>query len=451
MKKLSVIIMIIGLCFTIALSCKKEQNNEVEISTEFKTVLNKFNIVFNVSTLNENSKIGIYYDTLPNNTRNKIILGIPKIGENSINLLEFLPISSTEKTFYIKPFILKNDNYIESDFLEITIPSIISTINTKIVSYGSAQLNGFILNPNLFKDDNPTQIVFEYGENINSLTPINAKIDTIKSDSLIYYYVDVDNLLDEKNYFYRFKTINKKGTFYGNILNFKTLSVPLIENIKADSINYASCKILSTIDLKNNPSKIYIQYGIYDFTDSVLITNYNQNYLKNLHFSIKYKYRLKMYNHINILYSNIDTFTTLSNVIKFENESVLNRLKIITYNSYGNTNIPQNKYYFTINNNINCLKIDLPKNDTKTHIMFSCYINEGNIKFSYQTRGQIYVGVYDGKNTIYKRLMANNSLELIEINIPTSGFYTIDFNCTSISGESLPFYYTWISNITLPY
>ena len=249
---------------------------------------------------------------------------------NSTEIREFTSnISGLDagKTYYVRAYAVNNKGTVYSEQRNITMPyikkPIVKTQGATDIGKDVATLNGNIT------DNGGDKIIergFYYGTSEN--TEIKKSLG---DNSLSALKLVLTNLKESTTYYYKAYATNSKGTAYGEVMSFKTLSenALTVETKSATDITTKSATLNGTV-LDRGSSNI-TEYGFYYGTNE---NTTNKKKLENSMDELKlnltelaegttYYYKAYATNSKGTSYGEVLNFTTLPN-IEFSNVSVSN-------------------------------------------------------------------------------------------------------------------------------
>lgn len=249
---------------------------------------------------------------------------------NSTEIREFTSnISGLDagKTYYVRAYAVNNKGTVYSEQRNITMPyikkPIVKTQGATDIGKDVATLNGNITDNG---GDKIIECGFYYGTSEN--TEIKKSLG---DNSLSALKLVLTNLKESTTYYYKAYATNSKGTAYGEIMSFKTLSenALTVETKSATDITTKSATLNGTV-LDRGSSNI-TEYGFYYGTNE---NTTNKKKLENSMDELKlnltelaegttYYYKAYATNSKGTSYGEVLNFTTLPN-IEFSNVSVSN-------------------------------------------------------------------------------------------------------------------------------
>ena len=249
---------------------------------------------------------------------------------NSTEIREFTSnISGLDagKTYYVRAYAVNNKGTVYSEQRNITMPyikkPIVKTQGATDIGKDVATLNGNITDNG---GDKIIECGFYYGTSEN--TEIKKSLG---DNSLSALKLVLTNLKESTTYYYKAYATNSKGTAYGEVMSFKTLSenALTVETKSATDITTKSATLNGTV-LDRGSSNI-TEYGFYYGTNE---NTTNKKKLENsmdelklnlteLAESTTYYYKAYATNSKGTSYGEVLNFTTLPN-IEFSNVSVSN-------------------------------------------------------------------------------------------------------------------------------
>ena len=249
---------------------------------------------------------------------------------NSTEIREFTSnISGLDagKTYYVRAYAVNNKGTVYSEQRNITMPyikkPIVKTQGATDIGKDVATLNGNITDNG---GDKIIECGFYYGTSEN--TEIKKSLG---DNSLSALKLVLTNLKESTTYYYKAYATNSKGTAYGEVMSFKTLSenALTVETKSATDITTKSATLNGTV-LDRGSSNI-TEYGFYYGTNE---NTTNKKKLENSMDELKlnltelaegttYYYKAYATNSKGTSYGEVLNFTTLPN-IEFSNVSVSN-------------------------------------------------------------------------------------------------------------------------------
>lgn len=249
---------------------------------------------------------------------------------NSTEIREFTSnISGLDagKTYYVRAYAVNNKGTVYSEQRNITMPyikkTIVKTQGATDIGKDVATLNGNITDNG---GDKIIECGFYYGTSEN--TEIKKSLG---DNSLSALKLVLTNLKESTTYYYKAYATNSKGTAYGEVMSFKTLSenALTVETKSATDITTKSATLNGTV-LDRGSSNI-TEYGFYYGTNE---NTTNKKKLENSMDELKlnltelaegttYYYKAYATNSKGTSYGEVLNFTTLPN-IEFSNVSVSN-------------------------------------------------------------------------------------------------------------------------------
>ena len=249
---------------------------------------------------------------------------------NSTEIREFTSnISGLDagKTYYVRAYAVNSKGTVYSEQRNITMPyikkPIVKTQGATDIGKDVATLNGNITDNG---GDKIIECGFYYGTSEN--TEIKKSLG---DNSLSALKLVLTNLKESTTYYYKAYATNSKGTAYGEVMSFKTLSenALTVETKSATDITTKSATLNGTV-LDRGSSNI-TEYGFYYGTNE---NTTNKKKLENSMDELKlnltelaegttYYYKAYATNSKGTAYGEVLNFTTLPN-IEFSNVSVLN-------------------------------------------------------------------------------------------------------------------------------
>ena len=249
---------------------------------------------------------------------------------NSTEIREFTSnISGLDagKTYYVRAYAVNNKGTVYSEQRNITMPyikkPIVKTQGATDIGKDVATLNGNITDNG---GDKIIECGFYYGTSEN--TEIKKSLG---DNSLSALKLVLTNLKESTTYYYKASATNSKGTAYGEVMSFKTLSenALTVETKSATDITTKSATLNGTV-LDRGSSNI-TEYGFYYGTNE---NTTNKKKLENSMDELKlnltelaegttYYYKAYATNSKGTSYGEVLNFTTLPN-IEFSNVSVSN-------------------------------------------------------------------------------------------------------------------------------
>ena len=249
---------------------------------------------------------------------------------NSTEIREFTSnISGLDagKTYYVRAYAVNNKGTVYSEQRNITMPyikkPIVKTQGATDIGKDVATLNGNITDNG---GDKIIECGFYYGTSEN--TEIKKSLG---DNSLSALKLVLTNLKESTTYYYKAYATNSKGTAYGEVMSFKTLSenALTVETKSATDITTKSATLNVTV-LDRGSSNI-TEYGFYYGTNE---NTTNKKKLENSMDELKlnltelaegttYYYKAYATNSKGTSYGEVLNFTTLPN-IEFSNVSVSN-------------------------------------------------------------------------------------------------------------------------------
>lgn len=249
---------------------------------------------------------------------------------NSTEIREFTSnISGLDagKTYYVRAYAVNNKGTVYSEQRNITMPyikkPIVKTQGATDIGKDVATLNGNITDNG---GDKIIECGFYYGPSEN--TEIKKSLG---DNSLSALKLVLTNLKESTTYYYKAYATNSKGTAYGEVMSFKTLSenALTVETKSATDITTKSATLNGTV-LDRGSSNI-TEYGFYYGTNE---NTTNKKKLENSMDELKlnltelaegttYYYKAYATNSKGTSYGEVLNFTTLPN-IEFSNVSVSN-------------------------------------------------------------------------------------------------------------------------------
>lgn len=249
---------------------------------------------------------------------------------NSTEIREFTSnISGLDagKTYYVRAYAVNNKGTVYSEQRNITMPyikkPIVKTQGATDIGKDVATLNGNITDNG---GDKIIECGFYYGTSEN--TEIKKSLG---DNSLSALKLVLTNLKESTTYYYKAYATNSKGTAYGEVMSFKTLSenALTVETKSATDITTKSATLNGTV-LDRGSSNI-TEYGFYCGTNE---NTTNKKKLENSMDELKlnltelaegttYYYKAYATNSKGTSYGEVLNFTTLPN-IEFSNVSVSN-------------------------------------------------------------------------------------------------------------------------------
>ena len=249
---------------------------------------------------------------------------------NSTEIREFTSnISGLDagKTHYVRAYAVNNKGTVYSEQRNITMPyikkPIVKTQGATDIGKDVATLNGNITDNG---GDKIIECGFYYGTSEN--TEIKKSLG---DNSLSALKLVLTNLKESTTYYYKAYATNSKGTAYGEVMSFKTLSenALTVETKSATDITTKSATLNGTV-LDRGSSNI-TEYGFYYGTNE---NTTNKKKLENSMDELKlnltelaegttYYYKAYATNSKGTSYGEVLNFTTLPN-IEFSNVSVSN-------------------------------------------------------------------------------------------------------------------------------
>ena len=249
---------------------------------------------------------------------------------NSTEIREFTSnISGLDagKTYYVRAYAVNNKGTVYSEQRNITMPyikkPIVKTQGATDIGKDVATLNGNITDNG---GDKIIECGFYYGTSEN--TEIKKSLG---DNSLSALKLVLTNLKESTTYYYKAYDTNSKGTAYGEVMSFKTLSenALTVETKSATDITTKSATLNGTV-LDRGSSNI-TEYGFYYGTNE---NTTNKKKLENSMDELKlnltelaegttYYYKAYATNSKGTSYGEVLNFTTLPN-IEFSNVSVSN-------------------------------------------------------------------------------------------------------------------------------
>lgn len=249
---------------------------------------------------------------------------------NSTEIREFTSnISGLDagKTYYVRAYAVNNKGTVYSEQRNITMPyikkPIVKTQGSTDIGKDVATLNGNITDNG---GDKIIECGFYYGTSEN--TEIKKSLG---DNSLSALKLVLTNLKESTTYYYKAYATNSKGTAYGEVMSFKTLSenALTVETKSATDITTKSATLNGTV-LDRGSSNI-TEYGFYYGTNE---NTTNKKKLENSMDELKlnltelaegttYYYKAYATNSKGTSYGEVLNFTTLPN-IEFSNVSVSN-------------------------------------------------------------------------------------------------------------------------------
>lgn len=249
---------------------------------------------------------------------------------NSTEIREFTSnISGLDagKTYYVRAYAVNNKGTVYSEQRNITMPyikkPIVKTQGATDIGKDIATLNGNITDNG---GDKIIECGFYYGTSEN--TEIKKSLG---DNSLSALKLVLTNLKESTTYYYKAYATNSKGTAYGEVMSFKTLSenALTVETKSATDITTKSATLNGTV-LDRGSSNI-TEYGFYYGTNE---NTTNKKKLENSMDELKlnltelaegttYYYKAYATNSKGTSYGEVLNFTTLPN-IEFSNVSVSN-------------------------------------------------------------------------------------------------------------------------------
>ena len=249
---------------------------------------------------------------------------------NSTEIREFTSnISGLDagKTYYVRAYAVNNKGTVYSEQRNITMPyikkPIVKTQGATDIGKDVATLNGNITDNG---GDKIIECGFYYGTSEN--TEIKKSLG---DNSLSALKLVLTNLKESTTYYYKAYATNSKGTAYGEVMSFKTLSenALTVETKSATDITTKSATLIVTV-LDRGSSNI-TEYGFYYGTNE---NTTNKKKLENSMDELKlnltelaegttYYYKAYATNSKGTSYGEVLNFTTLPN-IEFSNVSVSN-------------------------------------------------------------------------------------------------------------------------------
>ena len=249
---------------------------------------------------------------------------------NSTEIREFTSnISGLDagKTYYVRAYAVNSKGTVYSEQRNITMPyikkPIVKTQGATDIGKDVATLNGNITDNG---GDKIIECGFYYGTSEN--TEIKKSLG---DNSLSALKLVLTNLKESTTYYYKAYATNSKGTAYGEVMSFKTLSenALTVETKSATDITTKSATLNGTV-LDRGSSNI-TEYGFYYGTNE---NTTNKKKLENSMDELKlnltelaegttYYYKAYATNSKGTSYGEVLNFTTLPN-IEFSNVSVSN-------------------------------------------------------------------------------------------------------------------------------
>ena len=249
---------------------------------------------------------------------------------NSTEIREFTSnISGLDagKTYYVRAYAVNNKGTVYSEQRNITMPyikkPIVKTQGATDIGKDVATMNGNITDNG---GDKIIECGFYYGTSEN--TEIKKSLG---DNSLSALKLVLTNLKESTTYYYKAYATNSKGTAYGEVMSFKTLSenALTVETKSATDITTKSATLNGTV-LDRGSSNI-TEYGFYYGTNE---NTTNKKKLENSMDELKlnltelaegttYYYKAYATNSKGTSYGEVLNFTTLPN-IEFSNVSVSN-------------------------------------------------------------------------------------------------------------------------------
>ena len=231
------------------------------------------------------------------------------------------------KTYYVRAYAVNNKGTVYSEQRNITMPyikkPIVKTQGATDIGKDVATLNGNITDNG---GDKIIECGFYYGTSEN--TEIKKSLG---DNSLSALKLVLTNLKESTTYYYKAYATNSKGTAYGEVMSFKTLSenALTVETKSATDITTKSATLNGTV-LDRGSSNI-TEYGFYYGTNE---NTTNKKKLENSMDELKlnltelaegttYYYKAYATNSKGTSYGEVLNFTTLPN-IEFSNVSVSN-------------------------------------------------------------------------------------------------------------------------------
>lgn len=249
---------------------------------------------------------------------------------NSTEIREFTSnISGLDvgKTYYVRAYAVNDKGTVYSEQRNITMPyikePIVKTQGATDIDKDVATLNGNITDNG---GDKIIECGFYYGTSEN--TEIKKSLG---DNSLSALKLALTNLKEGTTYYYKAYATNSKGTAYGEVMSFKTLSenAPTVETKSATGITTKSATLNGTVLDRgsSNITECGFYYGTSENTTNKKKLENSMDELKlnltELAEGTTYYYKAYAINSKGMAYGEVLNFTTLPN-IEFSNVSVSN-------------------------------------------------------------------------------------------------------------------------------
>lgn len=180
------------------------------------------------------------------------------------------------------------------------------------------------LNGRVNANDLPTTVFFEYGSTTEYGKTISASNGPVDGHEQKSISADLSGLEPGKEYHFRIKAINPRGTFLGQDMIFKTLgSEPLAFTLPPITVTGEGATLFGTVNPNNLTTTVSFQYGQTEAYGSTVILSemivgssdaYKSAPISNLSPSTLYHYRITASNLLGTAYGNDRIFTTLGNI-----------------------------------------------------------------------------------------------------------------------------------------
>lgn len=190
---------------------------------------------------------------------------------------------------------------------------------TNITSYG-ATLNGIVS-----ANDLPTTVTFEYGMTPVYGSEVQASPGLVNGHTSTAVIADITGLSPDTTYHLRIKTMNSRGTVYGNDITFRTLGkIPSTLTQPATDISIQEATLNGTINANDLNTTINFEYGLSETYSSTvngspgLISGNSDinshSVISGLSTGTLYHFRVKAVNALGTNFGKDLTFTTLGKI-----------------------------------------------------------------------------------------------------------------------------------------
>lgn len=183
---------------------------------------------------------------------------------------------------------------------DTTGPPVAAVLDATQLTGGSAQANGTVRAGNA-----PTSVAVEYGtDGVSFPNAVSATPALVNGSNEIPVKADLSGLSNGTTYHYRLKAENEFGLVYSPVMDFQTLSRPVVAVTGAFPVATASVRVEGTVDPRGLQTGVFFEYGTdgVTFPNSVAATPAMvegddltpvSTVLSNLQQGVAYHYRLK--------------------------------------------------------------------------------------------------------------------------------------------------------------